>query len=482
VVADLEGCFLFFNREAEQILGIGAQDIKPAEWSKAYGCYLADMVTPYPPDQLPLSRAIRGEVVTDQLMFIKNAMQPQGLWISVNGRPWRDGEGRIRGGTVVIVDATERRNAGRETQFKEQLLAALDQTADSFVITDKLGKITFVNPAFETMTGYTPDEALGKSPSILKSGLQDEAFYANLWDTINSGRSFQGTLANRKKTGELFWTQQTITPMKDKKGNISHFVSVWKDITELLERQEKEVEMRLARDAQRQFFGAPPSVVGFDIGRSFYSTHETGGDYCDFLPMADGRLGIIICDVSGHGVSAALIVAELRAYLRVFAIDRAEPGTIITKLNQALVPSLNSRRFVTTLLVCLDTHGRSLAYANAGHPAGQLLDTAGHVEHNLNGTGPPLGTISDFDYATRRIDSLENNRILMMLTDGIVEALAVEDIDLGMARAAKFVAKHAEQTAAHISQGLCQAALRRAARHTYKDDVTSIIVKIGPGT
>lgn len=337
----------------------------------------------------------------------------------------------------------------------------------------------YVNPAFETTTGYTADEALGKSPGILRSGLQDEAFYRNLWDTITGGRSFQGTLVNRKKTGQLFWTQQTITPMKDKKGAITHFVSVWKDITELLRQQEKEVEMRLARDIQQQFFSTPPSVTGLDIGRSWHTAHETGGDHCDFFPMMGGRLGMVICDVSGHGVSAALIAAELRAYLRAFAIDRSDPGTIITLLNQALIPELYRGRFVTMLLVCVDTRSRSLTYANAGHPSGQVLDAAGRVEHELEGTGPPLGIVSDFNYSTRRIDSLGNDRILMMFTDGIVDALAVEDIDLGIARATEHVAKNADCGAADISKGLCQAALRQAASQTNMDDVTCIIVKFG---
>jgi sigma-B regulation protein RsbU (phosphoserine phosphatase) len=482
VVSDLEGRFLVFNREAEKILGIGAQTVGPEEWSRVYGCYLPDTVTPFPPDQLPLFRALRGEVVADQLIYITNPQQPQGLWITVSGRPWRDEEGTIRGGVIVIRDITERRNAGRETQFKEQLLAALDQTADSVVITDIQGKIIYVNPAFETMTGYSAADALGRSPAILKSGIQDDAFYRSLWDTITSGHSFQGTLVNKKKTGELFWTQQTITPMRDEKAEITHFVSVWKDITELLRHQEKEVEMRLARSIQQEFFSAPPSVPGFDIGRYSQTVHETGGDYCDFFPMASDRLGMVIADVSGHGMSAALIQAELRAYLRAFAIDHSDPGIIITLLNRALIPELYKGRFATMLLVCLDMRSRSLTYANAGHIPGRVLDAAGRVEYELEGTGPPLGTVSDFEYSTGRIDSLEDDQILMLLTDGIVEAIAVEDLDLGTARAAEYVAKNADQGAADISEGLCQAALRQAVSQTYVDDMTSIIVKIGHGS
>jgi PAS domain S-box-containing protein len=81
------------------------------------------------------------------------------------------------------------------------------------IITDKEGFIEYVNPAFETTTGYSREDALGKTPRILKSGEHDEEFYQKLWSQILSGQPYRGTIINRKKTGETYWSEQTTTPM-----------------------------------------------------------------------------------------------------------------------------------------------------------------------------------------------------------------------------------------------------------------------------
>lgn len=113
----------------------------------------------------------------------------------------------------------------------EKLAAVARQTADIVVVTDKDGKIEYVNSAFEAQTGYKAEEAVGKTPRILKSGRHDKSFYARLWQTILAGEVFRGTLVNKKKDGQLYYSEKTITPIKDKQGNIVNFVSTDKDIT-----------------------------------------------------------------------------------------------------------------------------------------------------------------------------------------------------------------------------------------------------------
>jgi two-component system, sensor histidine kinase and response regulator len=117
IVAHETGKFLLFNPAAEQILGIGAADLTPAEWSQHYGCYLPDQITPYPPDRLPLSRAIQGEDVQDTTVFIRNDRRPQGIWLSVTARPVRDEYGVVRGGLSVFHDISKQK-------LGEQRLAA----------------------------------------------------------------------------------------------------------------------------------------------------------------------------------------------------------------------------------------------------------------------------------------------------------------------------------------------------------------------
>jgi len=112
------------------------------------------------------------------------------------------------------------------------LASAFEQTADHVIITDIDGVILYINPAFEKTTGYSSAEAIGQTPRILKSGKYDKKFYKILWNTILDGRTFQGTIANKRKNGELYYADQTITPIQDELGQVTHFISIWKDVTE----------------------------------------------------------------------------------------------------------------------------------------------------------------------------------------------------------------------------------------------------------
>src|SRR5262249_7462937 len=115
-VADENGRFLVFNPAAEQILGIGATDTPPADWSDRYRLFLPDMTTPFPSAEVPLARAIRGESVTGVELFIRAPHTPEGVGVSANARPLRDETGAVRGGVVVFGDISQRvRSAQRRT-------------------------------------------------------------------------------------------------------------------------------------------------------------------------------------------------------------------------------------------------------------------------------------------------------------------------------------------------------------------------------
>lgn len=137
--------------------------------------------------------------------------------------------GGREGFLVVANDISERRHA------EEELLkigTAIEQTADCVVITDKNGIIQYANRAFIKIFGYSKEEVLGKTPRIIKSELHPPEFYEELWKTILSGKIFSETFINKRKDGELVYEIKTITPIKDKEGNITHFVSTAKEITE----------------------------------------------------------------------------------------------------------------------------------------------------------------------------------------------------------------------------------------------------------
>lgn len=497
VVCDCGGRFLFFSPEAERILGYGALHGDSAEWSAAYGCYRPDTVTLYPPDELPLARAIRGEESLHELIFIRNPQRPQGLWIDISGTPLRDVAGVLCGGIIVFSDVTLPENllhgnvavadqdalvSDRFARFRSaysQMGRAVEQTADSVLITDRRGIIEYVNPAFETITGYPAAEVLGRNPNILKSGEHDAAFYRSLWNLLNSGHPFQGTIINRKKNGDLFWSEQTISPIKDQSGVTTHFVSVLKDMTAAIKKREQEYQMALAREVQQRYYhAATVSLPGFDIAAAAHPADATGGDYFDFIPQPDGSLYIVIADIAGHGFGAAFVMAETRASLRAYAALLPDLSSILERLNATLVATLGGSRFVTMFLGRIDPRQRTLEYASAGHEQGYLLRSSGKIGAILASTAKPLGMFPDEKYPVGPAVPLEHGDTIVLLTDGITESADVHDASFGAEGTLHFIRSRQQSTATEMAEGLFTAARQFASHAPQMDDIMSIICKV----
>ena len=154
--------------------------------------------------------------------------------ISSNLVKSRDGKNDFR--FAFITDLTE---IVRTREEIRKLSKAIEQVANTIVITDRDGTIVYVNPYFTEETGYTRKEALGENPKILNSGIQSKEFYKNLWETITAGKVWKGTFLNRKKDGTLFWEKASITPLKDESGEITHYIAVKEDITDKIELEQK---------------------------------------------------------------------------------------------------------------------------------------------------------------------------------------------------------------------------------------------------
>jgi len=185
------------------------------------------------------------------------ALGEHGKWLHFTAAAIRDLEGCIIGAVETLEDITERRNAEEQLRLAA---AALDAAANAVVLTDRQGKIIFVNPAFTKLTGYTAEEARGATPRLLKSGVNAAQLYQDLWRTILSGKVWHGELTSRRKDGSHYVQETTIAPVRSDRGEISHFVGIQVDITE-----RKRAEEALIQSEKLASVGRMAATIAHEI-------------------------------------------------------------------------------------------------------------------------------------------------------------------------------------------------------------------------
>ncbi len=263
--------------------------------------------------------------------------------------------------------------------------------------------------------------------------------------------------------------------------------SIGRHVSQFIERMKaekalfvKDAELRVAQSIQQGLVAkAPPALAGFDIAGESHSAAETDGDYFDFFPLLDSCQGIVIADASGHGLGPALLITETRAYLRAFALTSEDIGRIVTLVNRRLVEDVADDYFVTLILARLDPHTRSLVYTSAGHAGGFILGGSDRVKALLESTGPPLGVLPDGAFPIAPAIILQPGDLVLLLTDGVVEARAPDGAAFGFQRAIDIARFYRRDTAAQIVNNLYHAV--RAFSHNLPqvDDITAVVIKAG---
>jgi len=189
---------------------------------------------------------------------------------------------------------------------------ALEATADSVVITDVDGNIEWVNSAYEVLTGYSTQDVKGRNPRILKSGKQDPSYYEKLWQTIKAGEEWHGELWNRRKDGVLYLEEQSITPVKNNKGIISHFIAIKRDITKQYKLQNQlsmsqriEAIAKLTAGVAHNFNNKLASILGYAELAVEESEQYSNDDLTDYLQ-----------EISVAGKFARDLVRQMMAFSR----------------------------------------------------------------------------------------------------------------------------------------------------------------------
>ncbi len=199
----------------------------------------------------------------------------------------------------------------RKVEADRELLAtAIEQSAETIVVTDPEGRIVYANPAFEEVSGYTVAEAIGRNPRLLKSGVHDEAFFRALWITISSGRTWSGRVVNRRKDGKLYTEDATISPVRDRAGRIASYLAVKKDVTRSLE-----LEAQLLQAQKMESVGRLAGGVAHDFNNILAVILSSVRFAIEAVPE-EGTLRSDLLEIEGAGERAAALTRQLLAFSR----------------------------------------------------------------------------------------------------------------------------------------------------------------------
>ena len=221
-----------------------------------------------------------------------------------------------------------------------------------------------------------------------------------------------------------------------------------------------------------------PDIPELDIHSVWYPAEFAAGDYFDYLRFSDGSLGVVVGDVSGHGIGPALLMASARAYLRSLIQTRMDLGNILSLANSILVGDIEEGRFITLVLARLDLQSKSLTYVNAGHPSGYVLDVSGNVTARLKSTTLPLGISTDAGFATSDPIPLTPGDMIVLFSDGVPEAMCPQGGFFGTERTLEFFRANRTRPAREIAEGLYEAVRRHAGPAELTDDVTATVIKV----
>ena len=316
-----------------------------------------------------------------------------------------------------------------------------------------------VDQIFERYIAHQPDgSTLERGPEDVKrfqgefhSAFSD--FHINIEEQIAEGDkvvsrytmrgTHQGDFRGMAPTGKEIEIKGVTIFRFSPEGKV---VETWDSYDQLsLMRQSTEQELRLARSIQRASLPEEvPSLEGWQINPYYQPAREVGGDFYDFHPLSEGRLGVVVGDATGKGVPAALVMSTTCGMLQLAAqaLDSASPSEVLAQVNETLFARIPSNMFVTCFYAILDPNSGSLTYANAGHDLPYLW--RGGNADELRATGMPLGLMPGMSYEQKQIE-LECGQGVFFYSDGLVEAHDPKGEMFGFPRLRALVAEQGEE-------------------------------------
>jgi PAS domain S-box-containing protein len=393
--------------EREELLALSFQDIT----------YVDDV----PLDIENARQLLDGSVTTytREKRYVRKNGSP--VWINLTVSLVRMASGEPSYLISVVEDISRRKHAEELLRLQS---AGLNASADAMIITDREGVIQWANPAFAALTGYGAEEAIGQNPrNLVKSGVHDRATYRRLWETILAGEVWRGELTNRRKDGSLYPEEQSVTPVTDGKGTITHFIAVKRDLT-----SQKALEAQFLQSQKMESVGRLAGGVAHDFNNMLTVVNGYVEMALDRL-MADSDVREYLEEVKSAASRSAALVQQLLAFARKQAIapQVVDPNDALAGMLKMLGRLIGE----DIELVWRPGHDVGAVFLDPGQLHQIVVNLAVNARH-------AIGTVGRLTIETRRVEFTESDSAAHGgVAPGVFAEVSVTDTGCGMDEATR---------------------------------------------
>ena len=439
--------------------------------------------------------------------------RPEGhfSWLRIRGACVRDDDGNVVRIAGSMIDISRRKNAEKALDDERHLLRQLiENIPNNIYFKDKDSRFVMANRATAEKMGLSsPTELIGKSDHDFFDAVHADKSLADEVHIMETLERQEESLERETWEGEEdTWVLTSKIPWLDSKGAVRGIFGVTSDVSDMVNVQirlsnaaaelkernkDYQDELELARQVQQSVLDLKPNsfprgTASAGITAKFSTFYKPdsvmAGDFYEIFPISDTKAGVLICDVMGHGVRAALVVAMLRGLIEKESDSSSSPEWFLYGLNDSLVSIFSHagiQMFATALYLVIDVEDETLEFATAGHPMPILVKDG--VASMLNSEkivrGPALGLVPEAPYGADKI-SLSSIDQLVLFTDGIYEIEDADGEEFGVERMLKVLSSKAKKSGSEALDRLLEAGAKHAEANNLGDDICILAIDIEP--
>lgn len=349
--------------------------------------------------------------------------------------------------------------------------------------------LIYANEGFERLTGYNIGDVVGKNCRFLQGDKTQTEPVEKIRKAIQKGEECTVELLNYKKDGTPFWNRLSITPLKDKHGIVTHYVGIQSDITEIKETRKRleqanydlnvfhdriTGELDQARKAQQ--FILPDDLPANDkirFGAKYEPMDIIGGDYYDIIELKNGIYGIMIADVTGHGIPAALLTFMTSFAFKNSVQKHTSTEQVVASTNRKLIDKMPKGAFITMFYAIYNSNTRALKYTQAGHPPGYIIRSATKEAIPLVTNGSMVGVFKKDKISFKEKEiTLQIGDKLILYTDAIVETRNKQNQMLEISEFEDFLITNSSLHISDLFDKVYQFGIDFSGKPSYDDDFT----------